>query len=335
MTLLGVIALLGWGSVFGAAAALARMYRQESRADRTIGLLYHRIVSRSRYDSFTGTEQIFSLPEDRFEAQLRWLSENGYTFVSLDQLGESLRDGPALPDRSVCITFDDGCESVYSHALPILQKLSVPAAVFVTIDSDAWIFHEGEYFERRMTPDEVKGCAEGGITVGSHAVTHRGLNEMSRGEVLDELVRARETLEGWTGHAVEHFAVPLNFYNRATLRLCQEAGYRTVCTSDNGTSNPDTDPYRIKRFIVEGSYDIDEFARSLQPRVILQRRILNSLKKLPPKILGERIWMPLREAIFKSPIGRWLTFRHLRLALLASVAGAGLLLVAITALALL
>jgi hypothetical protein len=129
---------------------------------------------------------------------------------------------------------------------------------------------------------------------------------------------------------VRHFAVPLNFYNRQTLELCQEAGYGTVCTSDNGTSNARTDPYRIKRFIVEGSYDLASFERSLAPRVIVQRRILNALKKLPPRLLGERLWMPLREWIFATPLGRWLTFRHLRRALLASAALALAALVALT-----
>jgi hypothetical protein len=133
---------------------------------------------------------------------------------------------------------------------------------------------------------------------------------------LRELRDSRRILAEWTGGAaIDHFAVPLNFYDRATLRLCREAGFRTVCTSDNGTSNPSTSPYRIKRFIVEGTQTLGAFAQSLEPRVIVQRRILNWLKKLPPRWLGEARWMPLRERIFGSFAGRWLGFQELRRAL--------------------
>lgn len=333
--MLGWIALAGWCVVGAAGFALTRMLREESRSDRIIGLLYHRVIPRDRYDTFTGTEQIFSTPEDRFAEQLEWLASAGYHFISLDQLAAHLHDGAPLPPRSVHITFDDGCESVYKHALPILQRLGIPSTVFVTLDESAWIFHEGEYFERRLTIEEIRACAAAGITIGSHAVTHRGLNEMSRDEVLRELVTSRETLTEWAQTPVLHFAVPLNFYNRKTLELCREAGYRSVCTSDNGTSNAGTSPFKIKRFIIEGSYDLAAFQRSLEPRVILQRLILNALKKLPPKLLGERRWMPLRESLFRSPLGRWLTFRHLRRALLGTVGAGAAVLVAITILALL
>jgi peptidoglycan/xylan/chitin deacetylase (PgdA/CDA1 family) len=312
------------------------MWREESRSDRILGLLYHRVVSAERYASFTGTERIFSMPVERFAEQLEWLRDRGHHFVSLDQLADHLHHGAPLPERPVFVTFDDGCESVYARALPVLKGLGIPAGVFVTCDPDAWIFHEGEYFERRMSPAEVRACQEGGITVGSHAVSHRGLNEMSPDEVLRELSESRRVLSEWTGGGrVEHFAVPLNFYNRATLRLCRQAGFRTVCTSDNGTSNASTSPFRIKRFIVEGSLPLPAFERSLLPRTILQRRVLNALKKLPPKLLGERRWMPLREAIFSSRLGRWLGFAELRLVLLAlgALALAGLLAATLFALA--
>ena len=65
----------------------------------------------------------------------------------------------------------------------------------------------------------------------------------------------------------------------------------------------------------------------------MQRRVLNALKKLPPKLLGERLWMPLRERLF-GLLGPWLTFRYLRLALLGLAAVLGLALLAVTAAAL-
>lgn len=311
---------LGWSALAGGGLALGRMWRQESRADRLLVLLYHRVVSPETYAGLHGAERIFSIAEDRFEQQLAWLREGGHAVVSLEQVVEALERGEPLPERAVCITFDDGCESVYRNALPRLARQGMTATVFVTTDPDAWIFHEGEYTERRMTVEELRALAGADWCIGSHAVSHRGLNEMSEAEALGELERSRKLLAEWIGRPVEHFAVPLNFYSRATLAQCRRAGYRSVCTSDPGATHWGGNPFHIRRVTVEGSHDLVGFRRALEPRSLVQRRVLAALKKLPPKLLGERIWMPLRERIFASALGPWLSFGHLRIALAGTAA---------------
>jgi peptidoglycan/xylan/chitin deacetylase (PgdA/CDA1 family) len=311
---------LGWSALAAGGLALGRMWRQESRGDRLLVLLYHRVVSPETYAGLHGAERIFSIAEDRFEQQLAWLREDGYEVVGLDRVVQALERAEPLPERAVCITFDDGCESVYRSALPRLARHGMTATVFVTTDPEAWIFHEGEYTERRMTLEELRALAKADWCIGSHAVTHRGLNEMSEAEALGELEGSRKLLAEWLGRPVEHFAVPLNFYSRATLAQCRRAGYRSVCTSDPGALRRSSSPFHIRRVTGEGSHDLESFRRSLEPRSLVQRRVLAALKKLPPKLLGERIWMPLRERIFASALGPWLSFRHLRVALAAAAA---------------
>ncbi len=49
-------------------------------------------------------------------------------------LGEAVRrlDEDRLPDQAVVITIDDGWSSTYTHMLPILESLGLPATVYVT-----------------------------------------------------------------------------------------------------------------------------------------------------------------------------------------------------------
>ena len=67
----------------------------------------------------------------RFEEQIRALSDAGYTAVSFEDLKAWVEQGTELPEKPVVITFDDGYESNYSLAYPILKKYGMKATIFV------------------------------------------------------------------------------------------------------------------------------------------------------------------------------------------------------------
>src|SRR6266513_5653360 len=65
------------------------------------------------------------------EAQLRLLGRVG-EFVSISQIGDAVSGAASLPERAVLVTFDDGLREQIDHALPILDRLGIPAVFFVT-----------------------------------------------------------------------------------------------------------------------------------------------------------------------------------------------------------
>lgn len=69
------------------------------------------------------------VPQPEFERQIAYLSRH-YRIVSVDQAIEELRAG-RLRTPTACITFDDGYLNNRTVALPILEKLRVPATVFL------------------------------------------------------------------------------------------------------------------------------------------------------------------------------------------------------------
>lgn len=84
-----------------------------------------------------------------FETQLTYLRKH-YRLVSLQEAIDTLRSEKNLPSNTVVITFDDGYTDNYLHAFPILQKLSIPATIFLTLEpietrSALWF-------------DEIQGC---------------------------------------------------------------------------------------------------------------------------------------------------------------------------------
>lgn len=62
--------------------------------------------------------------------QLRFL-KRAANIVALDAALDALRAGRALPPRAVAITFDDGYRDNLTQAIPLLERLRIPATMFL------------------------------------------------------------------------------------------------------------------------------------------------------------------------------------------------------------
>ena len=73
----------------------------------------------------------WSLPVGMFEAHLRWLQENDYSTLSVQDVSDIMQGRRDAPEKAVCITFDDGERSVLDLGLPLLRKYDMEATLFV------------------------------------------------------------------------------------------------------------------------------------------------------------------------------------------------------------
>lgn len=105
------------GAPTGQAAA------EESYTAQVPILMYHHLAEQGQGDDIISVS--------RFEEQIRALSDAGYTAVSFEDLKAWVEQGTELPEKPVVITFDDGYESNYSLAYPILKKYGMKATIFV------------------------------------------------------------------------------------------------------------------------------------------------------------------------------------------------------------
>ena len=67
-----------------------------------------------------------TVPVSQFDEQMAQLRELGYRPVPLDDVIAHYRDGAALPEQAVLITFDDGYLDNLENAAPILRTLRLP-----------------------------------------------------------------------------------------------------------------------------------------------------------------------------------------------------------------
>lgn len=92
-----------------------------------IVLAYHHIATPGNPD--LAPTVIDAYPAD-FEAQMRYVAAH-YNVISSWDLVRALREGYQLPPRALIITFDDGYMSFKDNAFPVLERLNLPATLFV------------------------------------------------------------------------------------------------------------------------------------------------------------------------------------------------------------
>ena len=58
----------------------------------------------------------------QFESDLKYLKENGYHTVVVQDLIDYVEKGVPLPEKPVMLTFDDGYYNNYYYAFPLLEE---------------------------------------------------------------------------------------------------------------------------------------------------------------------------------------------------------------------
>lgn len=231
-----------------------------STAFQTVPILcYHRFG--------TGNNKMIMAPGN-FAAQLEWLARNNYQVIRLSQLSAFLAGREALPPRSVVITIDDGYESVYRHAFPLLKKHGFPATLFVYTDFIG--SNDG------LSWAQLQDMAGSGLVdIQAHSKSHRNLVERNPGEtderyrqnIETELRAPRELLERRLAQAkvqVRHFAYPFGDASDVVLDAMARQQYQLGVTVNPGGNGFYAQPTMLRRTMIFGDLDLEGFKTKLQ-----------------------------------------------------------------------
>jgi peptidoglycan/xylan/chitin deacetylase (PgdA/CDA1 family) len=176
-----------------------------------------------------GWDHQLSVGPAAFERQLRTLTLRGFRGVS----AEAALNGSG--SRGLHVTFDDAFKSV-ANALPILERLGLPATVFACAayaDQGAPLDVPELAAEARAHPDELatmswdelRALAERGVGIGSHTVSHPHLPQLSEAEIQAELVDSRARLEAELGGPCRFLAYPYGEHDSRVRAAARRAGY--------------------------------------------------------------------------------------------------------------
>ena len=203
-------------------------------------LMYHNITKNSaRAGRYTVTE-------DEFITDLEYIRDKGYTAVTVSELEAFVNGNASLPEKPIMITFDDGFESFYVIAYPLLRQYGMKAVVSVigSVTEKYSSIDDHNISYSNLTWQEIIEMRESGcVEFQNHSYNmHNNQNGQRKGisklkgeseseykaALTADLYKSQELFYTNCGFRPAAVAYPYGAKSKSTLSIIKECGF--ICT---------------------------------------------------------------------------------------------------------
>lgn len=185
-----------------------------------------------------------------FRRAMGRLHENGYRTLSLTDAVMTLRHNRPVPDRSFVITFDDGYQSAYQQAFPVLREYDMCATVFLTVGETATTESTSQLPALSGRPmlswAEIREMSNYEFAFGAHTLTHPDLTRLPGEKLEAEICRSKTIIEEQLGSSVTCFAYPYGRYDWRSREIVRQH-FACACSDKLGLMTRDSDPFALER----------------------------------------------------------------------------------------
>lgn len=219
----------------------------------------------------------------QFENDLRYLQNNGYTTISVNELLQYIDNGTKLPKKPILITFDDGYESFYKYAYPLLQQYKSKALISIIGKyTDLYSTNVTKNISySHITWEQLKEVSKSDLVeIGNHTYDlhycengkRKGIKKLSNEtyeqykKVLDDNVKTFNNQICKNLEIVNYtFAYPFGCYSKQSQDILKEYGFRVVLNCEEKTNFINKDNYKnndiinLHRFNRSGLYSTEQF----------------------------------------------------------------------------
>jgi peptidoglycan/xylan/chitin deacetylase (PgdA/CDA1 family) len=185
---------------------------------------------------------------------MKRLHELGYRTITVKRLTDILTRGGYLPQRPIIISFDDGNQSVFEKAFPVMEKYGFSGTVYIVSNR----LKSKDFMHKR----ELSELSDAGWEIGSHSMTHTNLvqnHALVRREILQSRLELEETLD----IDVDSFAYPFGLTDAYIMKKVYDYGYQAGVGVGTSVKHSQGTMYYLSRREVYGDYSMNEFSNLL------------------------------------------------------------------------
>ena len=181
-----------------------------------------------------------------FAAQMQTLANAGYHAITLDQMWANWKRGAVLPaGKPIVVSFDNGYQSQYSNALPVLRRLG-------------WVGDENIQLtglppsQGGLSQTQIRGLVAAGWELDTQGISHADLITLDATQLSEQVASSRKLIQQRYGVPVNWFCYPSGHYDATVIAAVKTAGFTGSTTVVPGWASPESDPYRLPRLRVLG-----------------------------------------------------------------------------------
>ncbi len=213
-----------------------------------ITIMYHRFEE-NKYPS-TNIKMV------DFINHLQIIKENGIKFVNPSNFEDELNN--YKNQRKVLVTIDDGYQSFYNNAWPILKESKIPFILFI---STREVGKKGY-----MSWEDIREISKYNfVEIGNHSHTHDYLIDFKDEEIKNDLEQSINIFKKEMGKNSKFFSYPFGEYSISLKKIVVDAGFKYAFGQHSGVVDYTKDLFEIPRFPINEKYgEIDRFKTILK-----------------------------------------------------------------------
>lgn len=218
------------------------------------------------------------LPRE-FENDLKYLLENNYTTITMNDLIDYVYSDVPLPEKPIILSFDDGYLNNYVYVLPLLKQYNMKI-VFSIIGKNTDDFTnipDNNLDYSHVTWDQLNEMLDSGcVEVQNHTYN---LHKYSKSQIgckqranesdadyekilVEDIGKLQEEITQKTGCTPTTFAYPYGRSSNNTDAILKKLGFKATLTCDYGINNITKDPdclFGLKRICRSHNQSMGKF----------------------------------------------------------------------------
>lgn len=240
-------------------------------------IMYHSLLKEQKL------QNDYTISPTLFEKDLKYLTDNGYTTVTVEDLINYVYYGKDLPDKCIMLTFDDGYYNNYYYAYPLLKKYKCKA-VISPIASMTEKFTQAQEISvsyGHISDSDIKEMVNSGYveiqnhSYNMHTLTPRKGVSKKRSEspedyknaITSDITKAQNYLENVTGKKPSCFVYPFGAKSDGTEGIVRELGFvcTLTCTEEPNIITRDKESlFELGRYRRDGKESMDKLLKSIR-----------------------------------------------------------------------